>query len=195
MSFYGFIAYTNDKKKRNGSGEKVVTIETYIKKDKIIKKEKKKKMETEFPYVKCEHEDCFQYVKDFNYVEGAIIITCDGTNILDFEHGDSVDEIWIDLLNSVYQILEGEKDVYFYFPDQPLIFRIQEIPNYRSHLLICVGEQRTCVNRQEYILAIIKGAEQFFSLGIKSCSGHLVATSYIELEVVNKLKKMIKQQE
>ena len=124
-------------------------------------------------------------------MEGAITMYNDETSILDFCHWDLVDLLWIYLLDATDKILKGERDVCFWFPDQPIKFRIQVIPNYTSHLLIYVDEKRVAVNRQEFILAVIKGAEDFFSIGIKSCSGELVATSYRQMDVIRKMKEVV----
>lgn len=126
-------------------------------------------------------------------MEGAITMYNNETNILDFCHWDLVDLLWIDLVDATNKILKGERDVCFWFPDQPTKFRIQVIPNYTSHLLIYVNEKRVAVNRQEFILAVIKGAEAFFSIGTKSCSGELVATSYIQMDVIRKMKEVVQQ--
>lgn len=168
-------------------GKIVFSIETYV----LSEEGKSKKEKSSRQFVRCDNENCFRYVKDFFYLEGAIIMYNNETNILDFCHWDLVDLLWIYLLDATDKILKGKQDVSFWFPDQPIKFRIQVIPNYASHLLIYVDKKRVAVDRQEFIWAIINGAEAFFSIGVKSCSGELVATSYIQIEIIKRMKEII----
>lgn len=143
----------------------MIEIETYIKKTKIITSLENINEEYSKYFVKCNDENCLQYIVDFDYIEGAIIISCSGIQLLDFSHWDLVDQLWFYLIDAVYKIVKGDKIVKFFFPDQPMIFKIQVISDY--WLLLNVKDKSITVNKQEFITLLLSKAEHFFSIFVK----------------------------
>jgi hypothetical protein len=80
--------------------------------------------------------------------------------ILDFRHWDLVDQLWSYLVDAVESLVSGEKAVEFYFPDQPLLFKMKVISDFV--LLLELEDMRYSVNRQEFLGSLLKGAESFF---------------------------------
>ncbi|GGX68653.1 hypothetical protein [Streptomyces hiroshimensis] len=86
-------------------------------------------------------------VPDPDYIEGALVVTVDGVEILSREHWDYVDQLW----SYVVSMLEGLKEsdsVATGFPDQPIEFKfsrkgarvlVQSVVNGRT-LSALVGE-------------------------------------------------------
>lgn len=168
----------------------MVDIKTYIKKNEIITSLEGINEEYFRYFVCCDDESWLQYVTDFDYIEGAITIFCDGVNILDFRYWDLVDQLWSYLIEGLNEILNGNKNVKFYFPDQPIEFKMQEISG--ELLLLTIKEKKFVVNRQEFVVAALKEAKKFYKILGKCSNEYVVEQSKDELrkigEIVNDLQ-------
>lgn len=84
--------------------------------------------------------------------------------------------------------IRREKNVKFYFPDQPIEFKIQKISNHI--LLLSVDEKKFTVNRQEFITSILSSAQHFFSIFSKCNDAYSAMQSRRELEKIKEIKGM-----
>lgn len=166
----------------------MVNVETYIKKDKIITSLAEINEKHLEYFVHFVDETCLQYINDLDYIEGVITISCDEVRLLDFRYWDLVDQLWSYLLDAICQISEGVKKVKFHFPDQPIIFAIEDISG--GILLLDIAHKKNSVNKQEFISALLDGAESFFSLLSKCPDNYLSQQSKSEIEKIQKIKKI-----
>ena len=165
----------------------MVNVETYIKKDKIITSLENINENHSQYFVHCEDKSCLQYIENYDYIEGAITIFCDGVMVLDFSHWDLVDQLWSYIIDAIYELSKGETQVQVYFPDQPLKFEIQNVSAYM--LLVVIEERKISVNKQEFIVALLENAKLFFSILNKCNNEDLVLHSKVVLEKIKGIKK------
>lgn len=167
----------------------MIIVETYIKKDKPITSVEHINENYLNYFVHCNDESCLDYITDYDYLEGAIIISCDGIGILDFRYWDLVDQLWSYIIEAIYGLSRGENQVQFYFPDQPIKVNIQKISKYA--LLLKVEGKTFSFNKQEFICALLNGAEMFFSTLAKCQDTYLVTQSKEKLDLIKKIKNEI----
>lgn len=99
---------------------------------------------------------------DINYIEGAIVVSLHGNNILDYSLWDLVGATWAYLMNAIEEFLEKGKS-HMYFPDQPIRIEMEEKGRGHIKLVIGNGEYGSHVlPREELFNALINGAEHFF---------------------------------
>lgn len=138
----------------------MITSETYIKnKNRITSMHELLKNPLNY-FTPLGNGEVLDDVEDFNYVEGAIILKINNVSMLGFQHWDLVDQLWVYLITSVEQLIDGKQYFSFYFPDQPLKFEIKAIS---STLLLVSVDGKTCiVDRNEFFTQILEDARHFF---------------------------------
>lgn len=164
----------------------MISISTFIKKDKCINSiENINEIYNQY-FVRCDDERCLKTIYDFEYIEGAIIIKSDDEIILDFKYWDIVDQLWTYMIDAVLKLMKGEKEVKFYFPDQPIEIQFQEIS--RTFLLLTVEERNFKVKKIEFILALLENAESFFKILSKCNEKYIVLQSKETLKKINEIR-------
>ncbi|GAB3550006.1 hypothetical protein GCM10027444_18530 [Actinopolyspora lacussalsi] len=97
------------------------------------------------------------------YVEGAIVLTVWGVEVLDTTLWDDVDYLWRYLADMVEDLVDG-KDCGTYFPDQPVELSFRNIP--REHVVVSVRageEKRTAAAPKDALLDALRTAgNEFF---------------------------------
>lgn len=166
----------------------MVEIKTYIKRKGIINSLENINGKNSQHFVCFDNEECLDYIDDFDYIEGAIIICSEGEYILDFRCWDLVDQLWVYLIDAIYEMLNKKRETKFYFPDQPLEFKMKEISDY--NILLSVGEKKYNVNKRDFLTSLLDSAEKFFLILSKCREAKLVSQSKTELIKVKEMKKM-----
>ena len=163
----------------------MISVKSYIKNDKIITS--LDNIESNFLeyFIDFDNTKCLELVIDFDYMEGAIIINYYGNNILGFKEWDMIDQLWSYFINAIEELFENQNDVSFYFPDQPLEVKMQVIS--QEQILLSIAGEKTYFNKDELLLTLLKGAENFFDI-LKECPDeYLVEQSNNELKRIEKL--------
>ncbi|MDF9661478.1 hypothetical protein [Bacillus wiedmannii] len=163
----------------------MISVKSYIKNDKIITS--LDNIESNFLeyFIHFDNAKCLELVIDFDYMEGAIIINYYGNTILGFKEWDMIDQLWSYFINAIEELFENQNDVSFYFPDQSLEVKMQVIS--QEQILLSIAGEKTCFNKDELLLALLKGAENFFDI-LKECPDeYLVEQSNNELKRIEKL--------
>lgn len=165
----------------------MLKVKTYIKNNKIITNLTNiNEIYYEY-FVCCTDENCLSVVEDFDYLEGAIIISIDGATIMDFSYWDLVDQLWTYLIDSFDSLLMGEKQIEFYFPDQPISVKIENIS--QALLSLTIEEKKYHVNRKEFFKEMLKNAEIFFEILSKCGYTSLEEHSKRYLKKIEKMKE------
>lgn len=165
----------------------MVEIKTYIKRKGIIKSLENINEKKSQYFVDFDNEECLDYIDDFDYIEGAIIICSEGEYILDFRYWDLVDQLWVYLIDAIYEMLNEKKETKFYFPDQSLEFKMKEISEYT--ILLSVRETKYVVNKMDFLTSLLDNAEKFFLILSKCSTEKLVSQSKTELIKVKEIKE------
>ena len=163
----------------------MISVKSYIKNDKIITS--LDNIESNFLeyFIDFDNTKCLELVIDFDYMEGAIIINYYGNTILGFKEWDMIDQLWSYFINAIEELFENQNDVSFYFPDQPLEVKMQVIS--QEQILLSIAGEKTYFNKDELLLTLLKGAENFFDI-LKECPDeYLVEQSNNELKRIEKL--------
>lgn len=127
----------------------MITVETYLK--------------NRDSFIKVTSDTDSILITDRLYMEGAILIKVFDEEILGFDEWDLVDQLWVYFIDAMDELLAGEKETEFLFPDQPIPvkFRIIEKGNWDT-LLMTVGEKKCSVDKKEMFLELLSAADIFF---------------------------------
>lgn len=164
----------------------MIYVRTYIKKDRRITS--LDNIENKFSeyFNLFDKIESLKYIKDFYYIEGAIIINYNGTNIMGFQYWDLVDQLWIYFLHAIDELTKGVNIAAFYFPDQPIEIKIQLISP--KQILLSLANERFCLPKNELLFSLLQGAKNFFEI-LKNCSdNYLIEQSNIE---INRIKEIV----
>lgn len=167
----------------------MVEIKTYIKKKEIINSLENINEKKSQYFVSFDNEECLNYIEDFDYIEGAIVICSEGEYILDFRCWDLVDQLWVYLIDAIYEMLNEKRETKFYFPDQPLEFKMKEISEYT--ILLSIKEKKYVVNKMDFLISLLDSAEKFFLILSKCNAEKLVSQSKTELIMVKAIKEKL----
>lgn len=101
-------------------------------------------------------------ISDKNYIEGAISVTLDGTELLDISLWDYIDQLWAYLVDGICAVAAGES-YSCYFPDQPIRIEFEIIGGDQVKIFVGAGGGRTgVVRREEFVSIFGKAAMRFF---------------------------------
>lgn len=105
---------------------------------------------------------CTAAPPDPDYVEGAILLTVDGREIIGLEEWDYVDQIWAYIAEMVTQ-LNSSGHAETHFPDQPIKLSFQVT---RNRVLVTVetgaDTKRASTPTEEFVRALKKAGLVFF---------------------------------
>lgn len=160
----------------------MLQIETYIKKEGIITSLNNINKNYLNYFCLFDSERCLKYIKDYNYIEGCIIIIYYGEYILDFKYWDIVEDLWCYIIDAIDEIMNGKQITKFLFPDQPVEVQIQCVS--KDQILIKIGKTTHVICKSEFIDEILNGAEKFFSI-LALCNNSVTV-----LNCKNRLKKI-----
>ncbi|MBR4084275.1 MAG: hypothetical protein IKK33_08355 [Lachnospiraceae bacterium] len=167
----------------------MIKINTYLKKQVIISSLENINEEMERYFVPLKSKVDLCYIDDFDYIEGAITICSDEKYILDFRHWDLVDQLWVYLLHATYEMLTQKKEVKFYFPDQPIEFKMKLVSDYA--ILLSVKGEKHVVNSKEFLEALLDGGQHFFAILYQCKNGQTISRSREELELIKEVGNLV----
>lgn len=127
---------------------------------------------------------------DVDYLEGAITIEYNNRFIMGYDLWDLVDQLWNYFINLVEDVKHNDCGV-FYFPDQPIKVELKSVST--DSLLFTIDEGRIATEslpKQEFINALLNGAENFFSKLSFYFGDHINAQH--ELDEIQRIKSYYK---
>ena len=166
----------------------MIEINTYLKKQVVISSLENINEEMARYFVPLKSKADLCYIDDFAYIEGAITIRSDEEYILDFRHWDLVDQLWVYLLHATYEMLTQKKEVKFYFPDQPLEFKMKMVSDYA--ILLSVKDEKHVVNRKEFMEALLESGQHFFAILYECDNREMISRSMEELELIKEIRDL-----
>lgn len=131
----------------------MLKINTYIKKKGIIKTNDN--MEDYFVLVTS--PEVFKLVNDPCYMEGTLEIIWNDRLIVGIKQWDLIDQLWIYMINEICEILSGNKEVDFWFPDQPIAVKISDLLNGNAMLII---DDKKIIEERKYLVDLAKEKEK-----------------------------------
>lgn len=164
----------------------MIIAETYIKKDNTII-QSIENIQNDFNkyFVKFKDIKDLKFIRDYDYIEGALIINYNGRNILGFKHWDLIDQLWSYIIDAIQQVTEFKTETYFYFPDQPIKFNLELIS--KDNILLSIDNEKQLFNKSELIVSLLNEAKRFWEI-IKDCSEEkLINQSQEELKKIYKI--------
>jgi hypothetical protein len=106
--------------------------------------------------------ECDMPPPDPHYIEGAIELIINGTEIIGKAHGDYVDQLW-SYIAAMTEKLSREDEVSTYFPDQPILLTFSRVGN---RLLVSSrvssGVRRASADESELLQALRTAGRRFF---------------------------------
>ncbi|PYB82714.1 hypothetical protein [Pseudomonas soli] len=109
--------------------------------------------------------DFFEYEGRFNgqaSIEGPLVLTIDGTALIDKSMFDYVDDLWSYLSEGLLQISEG-KSFRCYFPDQPIEVNLTPSNGRLQVSVTCHSEVSVAVDKDEFVSVMSEHARKFFT--------------------------------
>ena len=167
----------------------MIEINTYLKKQVVISSLENINEEMARYFVPLKSKADLCYIDDFAYIEGAITIRSDEEYILDFRHWDLVDQLWVYLLHAAYEMLTQKKEVKFYFPDQPIEFKMKMVSDYA--ILLSVKGEKHVVNSKEFVEALLEGGQHFFAILYERYNREMISRSMEELELIKEIRNLV----
>ncbi|WP_020224856.1 hypothetical protein [Holdemania massiliensis] len=167
----------------------MIKVETYIKKEKVITSLSNVNENYEEYFIKCEDENCLQYIKDFDYIEGAIIIYNDDEVLLSFQYWDIVDQLWSYILEAFNNIASGSKNEKILFPDQPIEVYFKIISD--DFLMVSIKKNKYQICRKEFFDAMLENAKSFFGILNKCDNEQIILESNKNLRKIDEIKNSI----
>ena len=101
-------------------------VKTYLKKNKTIKSLEKIELDYKQYFIPCADDNALNYISDYHYIEGAIIIDYNDEIILGFQQWDLVDQLWTYIIEAIELIIYDKDEAGFFFPDQPIKVQIKK---------------------------------------------------------------------
>ncbi|MCG8707916.1 hypothetical protein JHU04_001114 [Brenneria sp. 4F2] len=96
-------------------------------------------------------------IKKLNCIDGAMLLTINYVDVIDISMWDSIDQLWIYILNALIDFNEGN-DVDFCFPDQPIKVIIKHVKN---NVFFKVEESGVMVNKKQFMLFMASSCLDF----------------------------------
>ncbi|MBV4504915.1 hypothetical protein HU751_008630 [Pseudomonas sp. BW13M1] len=109
--------------------------------------------------------DFFEYEGGFNgqaSIEGALVLTIDGTALIDRSMFDYVDDLWSYLSEGLLQVSEG-KSFSCFFPDQPIEVKLTPSNGRLQVSVTCHSEVSVAVDKDEFVRVMSEHARKFFT--------------------------------
>ena len=103
-------------------------------------------------------------VHDEFYIEGAILCTIDGIQLLGYEHADLIDQLWAYIVEGLGQLIEHDGFA-FHFPDQPLLLDVRRVSG--GDVVVAIGNQSCSVQETSLVTGLADGAVLFFQEMVK----------------------------
>ena len=164
----------------------MIKVETYIKKEKIITSLKDANENYDEYFVKCKDVNCLQYIEDFDYIEGAIIINNDEEVLLNFKYWDIVDQLWSYILEAFSNIANGSINEKILFPDQPVEVYFKIISD--DILMMNIKKNKYLVSKKEFFDAMLENAKLFFGILNQCDNEQIILESKKNLKKIDQIK-------
>lgn len=134
----------------------MLEIKTYIKKKGIIKKNDNL---DEF-FILVNTSEVFKFVEDFCYMEGALEIIWNNELIIGLKQWDLIDQLWIYLIDAIGEILNGKKEISFWFPDQPIEVKLFDFSN--GNVMLTIDNKKIFEEKNYLFKQLLDAASSFF---------------------------------
>ena len=92
-------------------------------------------------------------------------------------------------MNLSLRLLLFQKEVKFYFPDQPIEFKMKMISDYA--ILLSVKGEKHVVNNKEFMEALLDGGQHFFAILYQCENGQMIFRSKQELELIKEIRDLV----
>lgn len=96
---------------------------------------------------------------DYDYLNGAIVIVYNETNLLGFKEWDLVDQLWFYFIDALIK-LKTENKIEFTFPDQALPVKMEKKGN--EYLIVNVNNNTVNINHVDFVKNMYDSAKIFF---------------------------------
>ncbi|MDD1012348.1 hypothetical protein [Pseudomonas rubra] len=109
--------------------------------------------------------DFFEYEGGFNSqdsIEGALVLSINGTSLIDKSMFDYVDDLWSYLSEGLQHVSEG-KAFSCFFPDQPIEVKLTPSKGRLQLSVNCHREVSVTVDTDEFVRVMSEHARQFFT--------------------------------
>ncbi|MEM6296808.1 MAG: hypothetical protein AAGA54_36415 [Myxococcota bacterium] len=102
--------------------------------------------------------------EDWRYIEGAIVLECDGVAVLDASMWDLVDQLWAYLIAGVEE-LQSARRFSTYFPDQPLKLTICHVGDGERLLTSTDGDdaKKAVVCKREFFAEVATRGREYMA--------------------------------
>ncbi len=164
-------------------------VQSYLKKDIVIDSLEGINSKYALYFACCDSNNCLKYIRDYDYIEGAITIYYNQKPLLDFRHWDLVDQLWVYFLDAIYSALIEKKNVEFYFPDQTIKVKLDRISD--IFFKLSIDESVYTLDLKEFSKTMISGAERFFSILINCDCESIVSMSKEQLVRIDEIRKAL----
>jgi hypothetical protein len=108
--------------------------------------------------------DVESYTASKDYVEGVVALSIHGAVIISEQDWDDINFLWLDMIQAAEECRTtgaGER----YFPDQPVLFRVERLPAGRLLVSLRWDEQRRAasVDAGEFYRALAAAGLEYFA--------------------------------
>ncbi len=111
-----------------------------------------------------DHREYAEEIRDRLYIEGAIVLDCHGTKVLDERMWDLVDQLWAYLVAGAEELQQARR-FSTYFPDQPIELTMRHV-GHRGEVLISTnleGAPQAVVQEDELLAELAKKGSEFLA--------------------------------
>lgn len=108
--------------------------------------------------------DIFEFdgvIADSNYIEGGLVLTINGVELINLEMWDYIDQLWAYISTGLKAVSEN-KEFETNFPDQPIKVKFKPIRQDILLTVICHSEEKVVVNKNVFVNEMSKYAISFF---------------------------------
>lgn len=104
-------------------------------------------------------EDFYGKIDDEFYIDGSIELSINNVELIDKSMWDYIDQLWCYFIDGLNSLSKNEK-FKTNFPDQPIEVTFEIIKN---NTLITVGDKKTFVDKDFFIISMAVHAKKFLS--------------------------------
>lgn len=128
-------------------------------------------------------EDWQGKIADRDYVAGALILSLDGTILLDESVWTDINWLWPLIVNDLPDLLDG-KDAETRFPDQPITISVKHVDREWIRLHVFCGEHdyvRKKIRKRDYLDEMTRAGIDFFTRFDRIASRDYSAAHYLPI--------------
>lgn len=120
-------------------------------------------------------------LEDDRYVDGALVISVDGVEVLTTSQWDLIDQLWCDVVDMLRE-LDRTGKAHTYFPDQPLELAFEHVDKSRVRITLTrsQNDRRSAeLDRREFEAAICQAGVHFFGEMLRLSPGNDMYSGYL----------------